>query len=77
MLLGAVCALWVTACYVMRFTYVRPLAQDPPEAYSLARDSAHALATDFFLPSLVVCAALMMAGIALFRIGRRPKNETS
>jgi len=59
----------------MRFTYARALAPGHPEAYALARDSAHALATDFFLPSLVACVALMMAGLALIRIARRTKIE--
>jgi hypothetical protein len=76
MLLGSVCALWVTACYVMRFTYLRELTLTYPDSSPLARKAVHALATDFSLPSLVVCAALMTAGIALFRIGRRPKNGT-
>jgi hypothetical protein len=73
--IGFICALWVTACYVMRFTYVRALAQEHPEAYLLARDSAHALATDFFLPSLFVCVALMVMGMTIYNLSKARKRD--
>jgi len=56
--------LWSTTCFLLRRSYFRPLAklESTDEAYRLAVECGERLASDLFVPCIVVCLCLFVAG---------------
>jgi hypothetical protein len=68
-LVGVTGLLWSTACFLFRRSYFRPLAKPEraDEAYRLAVEAGERLASDLYLPCVVVCFCLCVAGAVCCR----------
>ncbi len=68
-LVGISGLLWSSACYVFRHSYFRHLAKPEgvDEVFRLAVQAGDSLASDLYLPCLVVCLCLIAAGVVCWR----------
>jgi hypothetical protein len=64
--------LWSTSCFLFRRSYFRLLAkpEGADEAYRQAVESGERLASDLYLPFVMVCLCLLAAGAVCWRCSK-------